>query len=134
MLCEFQVHSNVIQLHIYIYTHTYPLQILFYYRLLQHFFFLFKAACVAYGSFQTRGRTGAIAARIHHGHCHSNTVSEPCLQPTPQLTARWILDPLGEARDPTYTLMDTSQIPFCCTTTGTPYYKILRIAVLWHSG
>ena len=32
----------------------------------------------------------------------------------------WIPDPLREARDQTHILIDTSQIHFCCTTTGTP--------------
>ena len=32
----------------------------------------------------------------------------------PQLTQRWILNPLGEARDQNHNLMDTSQIRFCC--------------------
>ena len=38
-----------------------------------------------YGSFQARGLIGAAAASLHHSH--SNIGSEPCLQPTPQLTA-----------------------------------------------
>ena len=32
----------------------------------------------------------------------------------------WILNPLSEARDRTRVLVDTSQIHFCCATTGTP--------------
>ena len=32
----------------------------------------------------------------------------------------WILNPLSEARDRTFILMDTSQIRFCWATTGTP--------------
>ena len=50
---------------------------------------LFRAAPVAYGSFQARGQIGASAAGLHHRH--SNAGSEPCLRPTPQLTA--MLDP-----------------------------------------
>ena len=53
------------------------------------FFWLFRATPMAYGSSQTRGRTGAAAAS--HSHGHSNTGSERSLQPTPQLTAT--LDP-----------------------------------------
>ena len=49
------------------------------------FFFLFRAAPMAYGSSQVRGRIGAIAASP--GHNHNNSGSEPGLQPTPQLTA-----------------------------------------------
>ena len=43
------------------------------------------AAPMAYGGSQARGRIGATAAGLRHSH--SNTGSEPCLQPTPQLTA-----------------------------------------------
>ena len=50
----------------------------------QSFFFFFRAAPVAYGGSQTRGRIGATAAGLHHSH--SNTGSEQSLQPTPQLT------------------------------------------------
>ena len=32
----------------------------------------------------------------------------------------WILNPLSEARNQTSTLMETSRVYFCCTTTGTP--------------
>jgi len=34
---------------------------------------------------QARGPIGAVAAGLHHSH--SNARSEPCLRPTPQLTA-----------------------------------------------
>ena len=56
-------------------------------RLLRLFLVLLRAAPASYGSSQTRGRIGAAAA----GLCHSNVESEPCLWPTPQLTAT--LDP-----------------------------------------
>ena len=36
-----------------------------------------------------------------------------------------IPDPMSEARDQTYVLMDPSQIHFHCTTTGTPYTQDL---------
>ena len=51
--------------------------------------FLFRAAPMAYGSFQARGRIGAVAANLHHSH--SNTGSERHLQPIPQLMV--MLDP-----------------------------------------
>jgi len=44
---------------------------------------------VAYGGSQARGLIRAIAAGLHHSH--SNARSEPCLPPTPQITA--MLDP-----------------------------------------
>ena len=46
---------------------------------------LFRAAPTAYGGSQARGQIIATAAGLHHSHNH--TRSEPCLQPTPQLTA-----------------------------------------------
>ena len=44
-----------------------------------------RAAPAAYGGSQARGLIGAVASGLHHSH--SNARSEPCLQPTPQLTA-----------------------------------------------
>ena len=38
----------------------------------------------------------------------------------------WIPNPLSKARDRTHILMDTSQIRFSCTATGTPMYNFLR--------
>ena len=48
-------------------------------------FAFFRAAPVAYGDSQARGLIGAVAAGLHHSH--SNTRSEPHLQPTPLLKA-----------------------------------------------
>ena len=42
---------------------------------------------------------------------------------------RWILNPLGEARDPTYNLMVPSRIRFRCATTGTPFSVLLLQAL-----
>jgi len=49
------------------------------------FFFLFRASPAAYGGSQARGPIRATAASLHHSH--GNARSEPCLRPTPQLTA-----------------------------------------------
>ena len=46
------------------------------------YFLLFRAAGVAYGSFQARGLIRAAAAGLYYSH--SNTKSEPRLQPIPQ--------------------------------------------------
>ena len=54
-----------------------------------YFFIFFRAAPMAYGGSQARGRIGAIAAGLRHSH--SNFRSKLHLQPTPQLTA--MLDP-----------------------------------------
>jgi len=48
-------------------------------------FCLYRAASVAYGGSQARGRIGAVATGLHQSHSH--TGSELRLQPTPQLTA-----------------------------------------------
>ena len=53
-----------------------------------------RAAPVAYGGSQARGRIRAVAAGLHHSH--SNTISELCLRPTSQLTAT--PDPLPRVR------------------------------------
>ena len=47
------------------------------------FFFFFRAAPTAYGGSQTIGLIGVVASGLHY----SSAGSEPCLQPTPQLTA-----------------------------------------------
>ena len=70
-----------------------------------------RAAPVAYGSFQARGQSGAAAAGLHHSHCKAG--SELHLQPTPQLTAGQILNPRGEAREQTCTLMDIIRFLTC---------------------
>ena len=44
-----------------------------------------RAAPEAYGGSQARDRMGAVAAGLHQNH--SNSGSEPRLQPTPQLTS-----------------------------------------------
>ena len=49
------------------------------------FFWHFKMAPMAYGGSQSRDLTGARAAGLHHSL--SNTSSELCLQPAPQLMA-----------------------------------------------
>ena len=65
------------------------------------FFFVYLlflwAAPTAYGGSQARGLIGAVATGLHQSH--SNAGSEPRLQPTPQLMAMPILNPLSEARD-----------------------------------
>ena len=53
------------------------------------FFGFFKAVPVAYGVSQARDPVGAVAADLRQSH--SNTGSEPCLQPIPQRTVT--LDP-----------------------------------------
>ena len=49
------------------------------------YFLLFRATLMAYGGSQARGLIRATSASLHYNH--SNTGSEPHLQPTPQLTA-----------------------------------------------
>ena len=82
------------------------------------FFAISWAASVAYGGSQARGLIGAVAASLRQSH--SNAGSELCLQPTPQLTASQIFNPLSKARDRTRNLMVPSRIHFCWATMGTP--------------
>ena len=59
----------------------------------------------------------AAAAMLYLSHmCDPQHSSQQC----------WIPDPLIEARDLTHIIMDSSQIRFCCVTTGTPLRKILK--------
>ena len=49
------------------------------------YFYLFRAALMAYAGSQARGQIGAIATDLHHSH--GSAGPEPHLQPTPQLRA-----------------------------------------------
>ena len=82
------------------------------------FILLFRAAPAACGGSQGRGPIGATAAGLCHSH--SDAGSELCLQPTPQLTALLVLNPLSKARDRTRNPMVPSRIRFHCATMGTP--------------
>ena len=68
-------------------------------------FFLAKPAL--YGSSLARGCIRTVAASLHHS-------SQQCM----------ILNPLSGARDWTCVLKDTSQIHYCCATTGTPQFYL----------
>ena len=50
-------------------------------------FVFFRAAPAAYGGTQARGGIGAVATVLRQSY--RNSGSEPCLQPTPQLTTTW---------------------------------------------
>ena len=67
---------------------------------------------------QARGQIKATAAGLHRSH--SNVDPRHISDLYHSSWQCWILKPLGNARDRTCVLMDTSQIGFCCTTTGTP--------------
>ena len=84
-----------------------------------YFFNLFAiswAAPMAYGGSQARGLIGAVATSLHQSH--SNSGSEPRLQPTPQLTTLPDPYPLSQAGDRIHNLMVPSWICFRCATTG----------------
>ena len=70
-------------------------------------FAISRAASAAYGDSQARGQIVAVATGLSQSH--SNLGSEPCLQPTPQLTECQILNPLSKARDRTRNIM----VPSC---------------------
>ena len=59
--------------------------ILFYYLFIYLFIVLSRAVPTAYGGSQARGVIRAVATGLHQSH--SNMGFEPCLQPTPQLSA-----------------------------------------------
>ena len=85
------------------------------------FFFLFRAAPVAYVSSPAKFQIGVTAAGLHHSH--SNTGSEPRMQATPQSSQQHqILNLLSKARDQICTLMDNSWICFCYTIRETPKF------------
>ena len=72
------------------------------------FFFYFCLFAFSGAAPGARGPIGAVAASLHQSH--SNARSELLLQPTPQLKAMPILNPLSRARDRTRNLMVPSQI------------------------
>ena len=71
-------------------------------------FFFSRAAPTAYGGSQAMGLIGTVADGLRQSH--SNAGSEPCLQLTPQLRQRRIVNPLSKARDGTLNLMVPSRI------------------------
>ena len=62
-----------------------------------------RSSPVAYGDSQARGLIRAVAAGLRQSH--SNTGSEPRLQPTPSSRQRRIINPLSKGRDRTRNLM-----------------------------
>ena len=81
------------------------------------YFCLVRPALMAYGGSQARVWIGAAAACLHHS-------SQKC----------WILNPLSEARDRTWVLMDTSRVHYCWATIGTPHKAFLIcVKVCCHS-
>ena len=78
---------------------------------------LFRASPMAYGSSQVKLElqlpayaTATVTQDTSHV-CDLHRSSQQC----------WILNPLREARDWTCILMDTSRVPYCWATMGTPY-------------
>ena len=71
-------------------------------------FYFFRAAGVAYGSSQARGRLGATAASLCHSH--SNVRYSRICDLRHNSWQHWILNPLSEARDQPSILMDTGQV------------------------
>ena len=78
---------------------------------------LFMAAVAVYVGSQARGWVGVVAAGLRH----SSIRSKPCLRLYYSSRQHGIPNPLSEARDRTYVLMDASQIHFRWATTGTPF-------------
>ena len=76
-------------------------------------YLLIRAAPVAYGGPQARGRIRAVATRLHHSS-----------------RQRWIHNPLSKARDWTCNVMVTSQMCFCWAMTGTPFLLFYFLKIL----
>ena len=93
------------------------------------YLFIYSFCLTVYGVSQARGWIGAVAAGLRHSH--SNTSPEPCLQPTPQLTQCWILNPLSEAR--VWVLMHASEIRFHWVTKGTPEFYCKYLLLFLHN-
>ena len=93
-------------------------------------FLLFRAAPVAYGGSQARDRIGAAAANLHHSH--SNMGSEPDRDLHHSSWQCRILNSLSEARDGPFTLINTSQMCFCCASRGTPELPFFFSIFLHH--
>ena len=99
-------------------------------KILFTFSFLFRAAPAAYRAFQARGGIRAAAASLatatamqDPSHiCDLHHSSWQC----------WILNPLSKVRDQTHVLMVTSQVCFCCATTGT--LILLNLYNWWGKG
>ena len=84
------------------------------------FFCLFRATPATYGGSQAMGRIRDVTASLCHSH--SNVVSEPYLEPTPQQRATLDPNPMSKTRDQSCFLMDASQI---CV-----YWPMMGIPVL----
>ena len=83
-------------------------------------FWLFRAALVAYGGSQARGRIRAVASSLHHSNTDLSHVCNLYHSSWQQRT----LNPLNKARDQIHILMDTSLVHYCWATmgTGTPSF------------
>ena len=82
------------------------------------YFCLFKATPMTCGGSQARCQIGAVSAGLYHSH--SRTGSSHVCNLHCSSRQYQILNPLSEAKDWTYILMDAGQIHFCWVTLGTP--------------
>ena len=68
--------------------------------------------------FLDKGLIGAIATDLHHSH--SKLDPSHVFDLPHSSWQQWIVNPLSEATDQTYILMDTSRVRYCWATAGTP--------------
>ena len=72
------------------------------------FIFVFLGSHLSHVEVPDQGLNKSYSCHLHHSH--SNTGSRPRLQPTPQLMAAPVLNPLSKAKDQNHVLMDASQV------------------------
>ena len=92
------------------------------------FFFLFRAAFLAYGGSHFRGQIRAVAVNLCHSHSNGGFRLSLRLHHSSQ--QYWILNPLSKARNRTRNLTVPSWIHFRCLTMGTPCFLSLYFHML----
>ena len=93
---------------------------------------LFRSAPTVYGSSQARGRIRATAAGLL-AYTTATATTDPSHICNPHHSSRqhWILNPMSEAGDRTFILMDPSQVHYHWAMTGTPISLCFHLVPLY---